>query len=99
MLRGTMRHPLLVLFILAVTSCGGSSAEQQLLTNFFRASRVRDNATLSNLATVEFNPRISGTVQDFEVTNIGAEQRRTLQIQVVRHVRIMRRDSALSCDA
>ena len=81
MLRGIMRQPLLVLFILVVTSCGGSSPEQQLLTNFFRASRVRDNATLSNIATVEFNPRISGTVQDFDVTSVGPEQRRTLQIQ------------------
>ena len=77
----SLRHPLLVLVVLTITACGGTSAEQQLLTNFFRASRVRDNATLSNIATVEFNPRTSGTVQDFDVTNIGPEQRRTLQIQ------------------
>src|SRR5690242_4376627 len=77
----SVRHPLLVLLVLAVTSCGGTSPEQQLLSNFFRASRVRDNATLSNIATVEFNPRTSGTVQDFTVTNVGPEQRRTLQIQ------------------
>ncbi len=50
-----LRHPLLVLFVLAVTSCAGAPPEQQLLTNFFRASRVRDNATLSNIATIEFN--------------------------------------------
>jgi hypothetical protein len=76
----SLRHPVLVLFVLAITSCGRTSAEQQLLTNFFRASRVRDNATLSNIATIEFNPRISGTVQDFEITTVGPEQRRTLQI-------------------
>jgi hypothetical protein len=77
----SLRHPLVVLSVLVVTSCGGSSAEQQLLTNFFRASRVRDNATLSNLATVEFSPRTDGSVQDFTVTNVGPEQKRTLQIQ------------------
>jgi len=69
------------MFVLVVTSCGGASAEQQLLANFFRASRVRDNATLSNISTVQFNPRTDGTVQDFKVTSVGDEQRRTLQIQ------------------
>jgi hypothetical protein len=77
----SLRHPLVILFVLVVTACSTTSPEQQLLNNFFRASRVRDNATLSNIATVEFNPRTSGTVQDFEVTSVGAEQRRTLQIQ------------------
>jgi len=77
----SLRHPAVVLFVLIVSSCGGSSAEQQLLTNFFRASRVRDNATLSNIATVQFNPRSDGTVQDFKIANVGAEEKRTLQIQ------------------
>src|SRR4051794_6208563 len=77
----SLRHPLAVMFVLVVTSCGGASAEQQLLANFFRASRVRDNATLSNISTVQFNPRTDGTVQDFKVTSVGDEQRRTLQIQ------------------
>jgi hypothetical protein len=77
----SLRHPFVVLVVVAVTSCGGASAEQQLLNNFFRASRVRDNATLSNISTVQLNPRTDGSVQDFEVTNVGAEQRRTLQIR------------------
>lgn len=77
----SLRHPLVVLSVLLILSCGGSSAEQQLLNNFFRASRVRDNATLSNISTVQFNPRQDGTVQDFKVTSVGEEQRRTLQIQ------------------
>ena len=76
----SLRLPLVVLVALVVSDCGGASPEQQLLTNFFRASRVRDNATLSNISTVQFNPRTDGTVQDFEVTNVRTEQRRTLQI-------------------
>ena len=55
--------------------------EEQVLTNFFRASRVRDNATLANLSAVSFDARTDGTVQDFEIVNIGEEQRRTLQIK------------------
>jgi len=77
----SLRHPLVVVFALLLVACGGSSSEQQLLTNFFRASRVRDNATLSNISSVQFNPRTDGSVQDFKVTNVGPQQRRTLQIQ------------------
>jgi hypothetical protein len=59
----------------------GRSPEEQVLTNFFRAARVRDNATLANISAVSFDARTDGTVQDFEVANVGEEQRRTLQIQ------------------
>src|SRR4051812_28212862 len=75
---------LIAIVALLATACGGATQEQQLLTNFFRASRVRDNATLSNLATVQFNPRTDGSVQDFDVTTVGAEQRRTLQIKATK---------------
>jgi hypothetical protein len=77
----SLRYTLVLTLAFGATYCGGASSEEQLLTNFFRASRVRDNATLSNIATVEFNARTDGTVQDFEVTNVGPEGRRTLQIQ------------------
>jgi hypothetical protein len=80
----SLRHPLVVLFALVVAACGGTPPEEQLLTNFFRASRVRDNATLSNIATVEFSPRTDGSVQDFAITDVGTEQRRTLEIQQTR---------------
>ncbi len=66
---------------LFVAACGSSSPEQQLLTNFFRASRIRDNATLANLAAVSFDPRADGAVEKFSITNVGAEQRRQLQIK------------------
>jgi hypothetical protein len=77
----SLRLSLVALAALIVSDCAGASPEQQLLTNFFRASRVRDNATLSNIAAVQFNPRTDGSVQDFEITSVGAEQRRSLQIQ------------------
>ncbi len=77
----SLRYCLVLALALGAVYCGGSSSEEQLLTNFFRASRVRDNATLSNISTVQFNPRTEGSVQDFDVTNVGPEQRRTLQIQ------------------
>jgi hypothetical protein len=66
---------------LFVVSCGGAKPEQQLLSNFFRASRVRDNATISNIAAVQFNPRTDGTVQDFDIIETAPEQRRSLQIK------------------
>jgi len=77
----SLRHPLVVVIALLASSCGGTTPEQQLLTNFFRASRVRDNATLSNIATVQFNPRSDGSVQDFKITSVAPEERRTLRIQ------------------
>jgi len=74
--------PVIAGFALLDVACGGgSSGEKQVLTNFFRASRVRDNATLANIAAVSFDPRTEGTVQSFEVTNVSDEQRRTLQIK------------------
>jgi hypothetical protein len=68
-------------FALLAAACGSTSPEQQVISNFFRASRVRDNQTLANLAAVSFDPRTQGTVQDFEVVSSGEEQRRALQIK------------------
>jgi hypothetical protein len=69
-------------FALLTAACSmGRSPEEQVLNNFFRAARVRDNATLANISAVSFDARTDGTVQDFEITNVGEEQRRTLQIK------------------
>ena len=79
--RVSLHAPLIVGFALLVAACGSAPPEQQVLNNFFRASRVRDNATLANLAAVSFDPRTEGTVQNFEIANVSEEQRRTLQIK------------------
>ena len=68
-------------FALMAAACGSSGPEKQILTNFFRAARVRDNTTLANISAVSFDARTIGTVQDFEITKSSEEQRRTLQIK------------------
>jgi hypothetical protein len=64
-------------------ACGATPPEQQILTNFFRAARVRDNTTLGNIAAVSFNPRTEGTVEDFEIVSVGGEQRRPVEMKAL----------------
>lgn len=67
--------------LLILAACGSTPVEQQLLTTFFRAARVRDNTTLASISAVNFDPRTDGSVQDFKIDNIGAQQHRKLQVQ------------------
>jgi hypothetical protein len=77
-----MSRRLVVALALLVVSCGESAGpEQQILTNFFRAARVRDNVTLGNLSAVSFDPRTEGAVQDFTIVSVSPEQRRTVPIR------------------
>jgi len=76
-----LHAPTLAGLVLLMAACGSSTPEQQVLNNFFRASRVRDNATLANIAAVSFDPRTEGTVQNFDIVNVSEEQRRSLQIK------------------
>ena len=62
-------------------ACSSPPIEQTLLTTFFRAARVRDNTGLASISAVTFDPRTEGSVQDFTIDSIGAQQHRTLQVQ------------------
>lgn len=75
------RRAILGCVLLVVVACGSTPVEQQLLTQFFRAARVRDNTTLASISAVSFDPRTEGSVQDFKIDNIGAQQHRKLQVQ------------------
>ena len=66
--------------VLAV-ACSGS--EQALVGQFFSASRLRDNTSLDNLATVMFDPRTQGTVTTFTVQTIAPEQRKALSLKAL----------------
>ena len=62
---------LVVATLACVAGCSGSSAEQKLLSDFFRAARLRDSATLSNFATASFEPRSDGVVESFTITGVN----------------------------
>lgn len=78
-----VRMGLSVLMLAGLAGAAGCAAppEAEILDNYFRASRLRDNQTLANIATVAFRPQQEGVVQSFEVTTVGEEQRRTLRLR------------------
>lgn len=63
------------------SGCSGTSDEQQLLKKYFDASRMRDNATLANIAAVSFRPQEEGSVQSFSVVSVTEDPLRQLRIQ------------------
>ncbi len=66
--------------LVVVMGCSGG-AEQKVLDDFFRASRLRDNTTLGNFATVSFDPRTDGAVQKFSVVSISDERVRPIPLK------------------
>lgn len=57
--------------------------EQQLLTQFFRAARARDNTTLAMMSAVSLDPREQGTVEDFSITSVSPEARTPLDLKAL----------------
>ncbi len=77
--------PIVLLVLVALTfpllAACGSPPEQAALRQYFQASRMRDNTTLANIATVSFNPTEQGIVQNFNLETVGPEERRTLRLR------------------
>lgn len=71
----------MVLAAAALSACSSpNAAEENLVRQFFRASGLRDSQTLSNFATVSFEPKTEGTVTDFEVTAVSPERSEPLRV-------------------
>ena len=71
----------MVLAVAALSACSSPHAsEENLVRQFFRASGLRDSQTLSNFATVSFEPKTEGTVADFEITGVSAERTEPLRV-------------------
>ena len=51
-------------------ACGVLSAEEQLLTEFFEASRVFDVSVMSRLSAAPLNPKTDGIVDSFEIERV-----------------------------
>jgi len=73
---------LLVQTTLLMVACS-RPPEQQLLTQFFRAAKARDNATTSRMAAVTLDPREQGTVESFSVTSISEDRRQPLSFKAL----------------
>jgi hypothetical protein len=71
---------------LLLTACS-SHPEQPILQQFFTASRLRDNQTLANFATVSFNPQTEGAVTSFSITSVSQPQTKPLPLKDLAQVR------------
>lgn len=63
--------PILVAVAVLTGACGPSHPEQQQLQQFFRASGMRDDQTLSNFAAVSFDPKTDGQVTSFTIETVS----------------------------
>ncbi len=59
--------------------------EEKIVKDFFRASRLRDNAALGTFATTSFDPNRQGQVTEFNVLSVSAEHSSPLSLKGVRH--------------
>jgi hypothetical protein len=77
---GFLFVPSLMLLALFLVSCGGGE-EYPALQKFFMASKLRDNVTLGNFATVSFDPATDGQMGSFSITTAGAEVSKVLEFK------------------
>lgn len=52
-----------------------------MLRQFFRASQLRDNATLANFAAATFDPRTDGIVSSFDIVTVSEERQQPLMLK------------------
>jgi len=71
--------PALLLAVVAM-ACGGGE-EKTLLSKYFTASKVADNMTLANIATVAFDPVADGQMQTFSIMSVSAEKVAPLELK------------------
>jgi hypothetical protein len=78
MLRTRVVASTVALIVVLVAVACSRPPEQQLLTQFFRAARARDNSTTARMSAAELNPREQGSVESFSITSISDERREPL---------------------
>ncbi len=72
--------PVLFVLVMSAAGCGGS-AEEPLVRKFFQASRLGDNMTLANIATVAFDPNKDGRAESVSVVSVAPETSRELHFK------------------
>jgi hypothetical protein len=68
-------------------ACGVLSPEEQLLTEFFEASRVYDVSVMSRLSARPLNPRTAGIVDAFEIDSLDRSADATERVAISARVR------------
>jgi hypothetical protein len=81
--RATLAITLLIAPLALLAVACSRPAEQQFLTQFFRAARARDNNTLAMMSAVAFDPRNQGTVDSFEIKQVSDERRTPLDFNAL----------------
>jgi hypothetical protein len=70
-----------MLIVVIMTACGGNAEEQTLFNKYFQSSKMADNLTLANIATVAFDPAIDGQMQSHSITLVGEEKTAPLTLK------------------
>jgi hypothetical protein len=65
----------------AFAAACSSGVEQQILKKYFDASRMRDQSTLANVATVAFDREADGIVERFSIVSVSDENRTPLKLR------------------
>jgi hypothetical protein len=68
-------------------ACGVLPPEEQLLTDFFEASRVYDTAVMSRLSAAPMNPRADGIVDSFEIDRVERQADGSERVTIAARVR------------
>lgn len=72
--------PVLLLAVIAV-ACGAGAEEKTLLNKYFMASKMADNLTLANIATVSFDPKADGQMVSFSVVSVSEPKITPLELK------------------
>ncbi len=78
--------PTLLVLVVAAAGCGGYD-DEPMIRKFFQASRLGDNMTLANIATVSFDPAKDGRAENVSVVSVSPEQSRTLNFKELEKAR------------
>ena len=67
---GSRRPAVLLALAVAWAGCGALPPEEQVLTDFFHAARLRDTTMAARVSSVDLDPATDGIVDRFEVVAI-----------------------------
>jgi hypothetical protein len=71
----------------ATIACGVLTPEEQLLTDFFEASRLFDTSVMARLSAAPLNPRADGIIDSFEIERVDRANDQHERVAVAARVR------------